>query len=382
MIYLDNAASTRPYDEVIDVLDEYQRSVYANPSALHSFGSKAAKALDYAGENLLKAFGIKDDRNIIYTSGATESANLAIKGVLERSEDISKYNIVTTQTEHACVSRVFDYYQRKGCESRCIPVDHSWRADEDALVNALDERTKLVSLIWVNNEVGAINDITGLAKKIKNVNKDILIHIDAVQGLGKIKADFSDIDMITVSGHKFHAPKGIGALICKKNIVLIPQILGGGQQNNLRSGTVNAPLIAAMGKACEMIAGGRSDEVAVLQKYLYEKLCSDYGEEAVNSKISTGNFAPHIISVSFEGIKSEVLLHMLENDGIYVSTSSACSAHKKQNTVLAAYGLSDRRIRATVRISLSEFNTRDEIDFFCDKLKQHVALLSGMRGNR
>jgi cysteine desulfurase len=297
---------------------------------------------------------------------------------MQKYDDISKAHIITTEFEHPCVSEAVRYCAQKGAQADFVSVDSYGIIKKDELISAVRPNTKLVSFIWVNNETGAVEPAAELIARIKEKNPSALVHIDATQGFGKIDDPLTGCDMITVSAHKFHGPKGVGALIIKDNITLNTQMHGGGQQGGLRSGTINAPAIAGMGKACEiLLARHAKNEIGALQRYLYSRLSASFGEEAINTKLGKSAFAPHIVSISFPGLKSEVLLHMLEQDGIFVSSGSACSSHKKHASVLCAVGLDEARIQGTVRISLSEFNTTSEIDFFTEKLQDAVARLKG-----
>ncbi len=381
--YFDNAATTMPYPEIYETLQKYMMNEYANPSSLHKKGFSAAKAIEYTNKQILKAFKLHD-RRVIYTSGATESANLAIKGTMEKYADYTKSKIVTTTIEHPCVSEVFSYYQTKGVDTAYIGVDGYGKINENQLYNEITPNTKIVSIIWVNNEFGALQNLSSIMKNIKKINKNTLIHIDAVQGFGKVNDDLSDADMITISAHKFHGPKGIGALIIKKSVTLFPQMLGGGQQDGFRSGTINAPSIAAMGKSCEIMMKNQAyQKIATIQKYLYDRLFALYGGQILNTKIYENSYGPHILNLSFEGLKGEVLLHMLEENNIYVSTSSACSTHRKDHpSVLSQIGLNKKQIEGTIRISISEFNTREQADHLIDKLSEAVNKLRLLKGNR
>lgn len=378
--YFDNAASTKPYPEVISYLSELLETEYANPSALHKFGYEVSKLTDTASENLKRLYKL-NNFDVIFTSGATESVNMAIKGTVARFSDITKTHIITTPIEHACVSETFSYLASKGVGTSYVKIDKFGKIDIDDLKSKITDKTKLVSVIWVNNETGIIQDIEKIAKAIKEKNHSVLFHIDATQGFGKISGDISCADLISISAHKFHGPKGIGALFVKKGVNLNCVLHGGGQQNNLRSGTINAPMIAAMGKACELInIENINSELSSLQKYLYDKIEENFGKDVINTLIYDSNYAPHIMSLSFTSLKGEVILHMLEDKNIYVATSSACSAHKKKKSVLENLGFSSERIGGTIRISLCEFTTKDEIDYLVANLTYAVNLLKNLRG--
>lgn len=377
-IYFDNAATTRPYDEVIEAVANYERQLYANPSSLHKFGFEASKVADDTAQKVLKVLALQGKYKVVFTSGATESANLAIKGTLEKYDDISKAHIITSTFEHPCVSEAVKYCMKKGAQASFINIDRFGIIKQDELTEAIKPNTKLASFIWVNNETGAVQPAAEIIRRIKKENPEVLVHVDATQGFGKIDDPLTDADMITISAHKFHGPKGVGALIIKDNLTFVPLLHGGGQQMGIRSGTLNAPAIKGMGKACEiLLAQNPKIKIKSLQIYLYERLSKMFGIDAINTKLKESSYAPHILSISFPGIKSEVILHMLEQHEIFVSSGSACSSHKKHTSVLSAIGLNDRATQGTIRISLSEFNTTDEIDFFAEKLKNIIERLKG-----
>ena len=381
--YFDNAASTKPYEEAAEYMKEYMLSCYANPSSAHKKGFEAHKIIEYADTQILTAFNL-DKRRIVYTSGATESSNLAIKGTLEKFNDLSTSRIITTSIEHPCVSEVFKYYEKKSVDVQYIDVDLYGIINEKSLYESITSNTKLVSIIWVNNELGIIQDITRIMRRIKQINPHTLIHIDAVQGFTKVIADLSLADMISISAHKIHGPKGIGALILKKNIMLEPQNLGGGQQNNFRSGTIPAPLIAGFGKSCEIHnQKSRIDSISKVQNYLYTELSDKFGSSVFNTKLTENGYAPHILNLSFPGLKGEVIVHMLEEKGIYISMSSACSSHNKtKKTSLTAIGINQQRIDGTIRISISEFTTIEECKYLIKELSNILERLRNLyKGN-
>ncbi len=381
--YFDNAASTKPYKETADYMNEYMLSHYANPSSAHKKGFEAHEIIKYTDTQILTAFHL-DDRRIIYTSGATESSNLAIKGTLEKITDLSNCRIITTSIEHPCVGEVYKYYENKSVDVRYIGVDEYGKINEESLYDSITSNTKLISIIWVNNELGIVQDISRIMRRIKQINPHALIHIDAVQGFTKVFADLSLADMISVSAHKIHGPKGIGALILKKNIMLQPQNLGGGQQNNFRSGTIPAPLIAGFGKSCEIhYQKSLTDDIRTIQNYLYTELSNKFGSSIFNTKLTENEYAPHILNLSFSGLKGEVIVHMLEEKGIYISMSSACSSHNKtKKTSLSSIGLNQQRIDGTIRISISEFTTIEECKYLIKELSNTIERLKNLyKGN-
>lgn len=380
--YFDNAATTIPHEEVAEYLYKAMIQNYANPSSLHLKALDAKKMVEYATRQVQRALNVSD-RRVIFTSGATESTNLAIKGSLEKYDDLNKTHILSTCIEHPCVSEVYHYYQNRGVSVDSISVDRYGQLNQDELIRKIYPNTRLVSLIWVNNEFGAVQPISDIIKRVRSINPNTLIHIDAVQGIGKVHDDLSDADMISISAHKFHGPKGIGALILKKKITLIPQMLGGGQQDNFRSGTINAPMIGALGRACELLTDESSIKIREMQNYLYQCVSERFGESVINTRINQSHYAPHIMNLSFRGLKGEVILHMLEDNDIYLSTSSACSSHKKNKySVLKEIGLDQAAIDGTIRISLSEYNTNQQIDFLINKLTEAVDKLSLMKKDK
>ena len=280
-----------------------------------------------------------------------------------------------------CRLNTCTFLEDKGAKVTYLPTDSLGRIDIGELENSINEHTKIVSVIWVNNETGIVQDIEAVCRAVKAADSRILVHLDATQGFGKIPQELSCADLISVSAHKFHGPKGIGILYIGKGVHINGIMKGGGQQDDLRSGTINAPMIAALGKTVAMTDPVKNSSVMLpLRDYLYERLTESFGEEALNSKIHQASYAPHIINLSFPGLKGEVILHMLEQKGIYISTSSACSSRKKKKSVLEHMGFSQERINGTVRISISEFTTREEIDMLVDELRAAVDLLRGLRG--
>ena len=378
--YFDNAASARPYEEVTAAVAQWMSEEYANPSSLHKKGMTASSAVSFAAKNILDVLAL-NDRKVIFTSGATESANTALRGIMEKSQDTGRGNIVTTSIEHPCVSEVFRYYAQRNAEVRTVSTDRFGQINTDELEQAVDSSTRLVSFIWVNNEFGSVQPASRLAEIIKKKNRRTLIHLDAVQGFGKVSDNLSEIDMISLSAHKFHGPKGVGALVLKNGISLAPLILGGGQQDSFRSGTVNAPGIYGCGTAALLTAQRKPHEaVTELRNYLYGRLKDTFGDGIFNTRIYEADYAPHIINISLEPFKGEVMLHMLEESGIYVSTASACSSHKKDSgSVLMSLGISAGRAESALRISLSEFNTKDEADYLTEKLLSTAERLRSLK---
>lgn len=362
MIYLDNAATTKPCAECINAVNAAMEQSFGNASSLHKMGTAAIEIIARAKKTLLGALsGTKTplDGNIIFTSGATESNNTALLGVMQK---VRGKRIVTTAVEHPSVARAMARLEENGFEAvKIAPRDY---ADfTEALADAVDENTALVSAMAVNNETGFKIDVVRLYENVKRKNPKTLVHIDAVQGFLKVPLAG---DLISVSGHKIHSTKGIGALFIKKGINIPPLILGGGQQNNMRSGTEPVELIAGFDAAVRAYKGSE-EHFTRLKGYLLEKLAK-MNDIAVNS---SGNCVPNIVNFSVRGVRSEIMLHSLEENEIYVSSGSACSKGKKSE-VLPAFGISDKDIDCAVRVSFCAENTTDDIDVLCDGISKTI----------
>jgi len=379
-IYFDNAATTVCYKEAEEEIKKYLLESYANPSAVHKKGFEAGKILKETKDDILDFLKLDNKRRVIFTSGASESVNLALKGTIGKYKNPKDINIITTVIEHPCVTNVFKYYESLNINTKYITVDKYGVINKKELINSIDENTKIVSIIYVNNEFGVVQDIGKIIKDIKNKNDNVLVHIDATQAVGKVDLELKDADMISLSAHKFHGPKGIGALILKDNITLIPLIHGGGQQEGYRSGTINTPLIAGLDQAIKITNKNLEENKKIYKDlfvYTVEKLNENIKDFYINTPYKNADVSYHILSVSFKGIKSEVLLHMLEEHNIFVSISSACSSRNTGiNTILKAIDLDDDLINGTIRISFSEFNTKEEIDYFIIKLKECINRLN------
>lgn len=379
-IYFDNAATTVCYKEAQEEIKKYLLEEYANPSAIHKKGFEAGKIIKKTKENLLDFLNLEQNRRVIFTSGATESVNLALKGTIDKYKNPQNINIITSNIEHPCVTNVFKYYKEQGVEVHFIPIYENGEINLNKLLQSINKNTKIISLIYVNNEFGVVQNLEKVIKEIKNKNEDILVHIDATQAVGKIDLHLKDADMISLSAHKFHGPKGIGALILKDNITLVPLIHGGGQQEGYRSGTINTPLIAGFNRAIEVNKvnfENNKRKYKELYLYMIKKIDENIKNYHINTPYEKADISYHILSISFENIKGEVLLHMLEEDNIFVSVSSACSSRNTGvNSILKAIDVDDSLIEGTIRISFSEFNTKEEIDFFVKKLKENLDRLN------
>ena len=366
-VYLDNSATTRQYDEVTRQMKEAMDEFYGNPSSLHSMGLASEKKMRKARQTLAGALGAGEDE-IIFTSGGTESDNMALYGIAHGRRREGR-RIITSEVEHPAVLETCRALEREGFDVTYIGVDDKCRLDMERLKDAIHSDTTLISIMAVNNEVGTIMPTA----EIGRMKGKAAFHIDAVQGFGKVDLKNTGADLLSVSAHKIHGPKGIGALYVKKGTKLPPLIVGGGQERHMRSGTENVPAIIGFGAACQIAVDdfdGRMERMAAARNYLLAGIEDQIGDIRVNSP---QDGAASILNISFLGTRGEVLLHTLEQDQIYVSTGSACSSNKKGGShVLAAMGLSDKEIEGAIRFSFNEFNTISEMDYVIDKVKAAV----------
>lgn len=376
--YLDNSATTKCYSEVAEIVAKIMCDDYGNPSSMHKKGLEAEHVIRDAKEIFAKILKV-DAKTLYFTSGGTESDNLALIGCARANKRRGNH-LITTQIEHEAILNTMRYLEeQEGFRITYLPVDENGRASLEALKEALCEDTILVSMMYVNNEVGAVQPVQEAVQIVKNYRRDILFHSDAVQGFGKyqIYPKRMGIDLLSVSSHKIHGPKGMGLLYIGENIKIVPIAYGGGQQKNIRSGTENVPGIAGMATAAKLIYKNHSENIAHLRR-LKARFIS--GIESIEGTKVHGYIdeksAPHIISVGFLGIRSEVLLHTLENYGIYVSSGSACASnHPSISGVLKGMGVKQEFLDSTLRFSLSEFTTEEEIDYTLEKLYQCVPML-------
>lgn len=376
-VYLDNSATTRAYDSVGDLVRKVMCEDYGNPSSMHAKGVTAEHYIKEAKETLAKLMKVQD-KEIFFTSGGTESDNLALMGVARANRRRGNH-LITSAIEHPAVINTMRHLEEEGYRVTFLPVDRYGRIRLDALKEALCEDTILVSVMYVNNEVGSVQPIAEAASIVKAYNKDILFHVDAVQGFGKyrIYPRKLNVDLCTISGHKIHGPKGIGALYIDEHVKIEPIVFGGEQQRNIRSGTENVPGIAGLGLAAQMIYQDLDGKVARMRelKTRFIEGVQEIPDTAVHGLYDETS-APHIISVGFAGIRSEVLLHALEEKGIYVSSGSACASnHPQISGVLKGIGAGQQFLDATLRFSLSEFTTEEEIDETLKALYNIVPML-------
>ncbi len=376
-VYFDNAASTRVRKEVIELMVKTMEADYANPGARHKKGVEAEEYIRQAASRIGKCIGAQP-KEILFTSGGTESNNLALTGAARANARQGRH-IITSAIEHAAVYRPLEALQEEGFELTVLPVDKRGQVSQRALKEALREDTILVSIMYVNNEMGAIEPVDCFGPLIKAANPHTLFHVDAVQAFGKLPIRVKDwrIDLLSVSGHKLQGPKGVGFLYAASGVKLAPLLFGGGQQRGLRSGTLNAPGIAGLGLAGELAYSDlakTTEEIRNISECIIKGL-SDVEGVYSNSCLEEG--VPHILSLRVEGIPSEVLLHALEEKGIYVSSGAACSSsHPGISGTLRAIGLREEEAASTIRLSFSRDTTLEEGEYF---LKQFRALLPLLR---
>lgn len=377
-IYLDNAATTPVAEEVIEVMERAFREDYGNPSSLHRKGMEAERSIKETAEIIAKTLRC-DKKELLFTSGGTESNNLAILGAAEANARHGK-KVLTTAVEHPSVANAVKELAERGFMVRVLPVDAKGRVSLEALEAEADEEAVLCSMMMVNNEIGTIQPLEEAAEILHRKAPHALLHVDAVQGYGKVAFDLRKIqaDLLSVSGHKLFGPKGSGFLYVKEKTKLKPLLFGGGQQKNLRSGTENVPAILGLGKAAELAFedfAGKRERLYALRDRLISAVTAIDGV-SVNGGTDREIAAPHIISVSTEDVRAEVLLHALEEEGIYVSAGSACSSHKKNiSATLQAIGLKKSLLDCTVRFSLSARTTEEEIDTAAEAMKKLVPAL-------
>lgn len=376
-IYLDNSATTKCFNEVVEAVSYMMQSEYGNPSSMHLKGSAAEREMKRAGETIAATLKVTP-KEIIYTSGGTESDNLAIIGAAYAYQRQGRH-IITTPIEHPAVLQCMKYLQSQGFEITYIPVDSTGRVCADNLIAAIRPDTILVSVMAVNNEIGTIQPIDVLGERIKKRNPNTLFHVDAVQGYGKIPIypRRYKIDLLSVSGHKIHGPKGVGFLYVNEKVRLKPIIYGGGQQMGVRSGTENVSGIVGLAKAADLVFRDIDRDIRRmhdLRNYFISGL-KGLDDVYVNGG-REGQCAPHIVSLSVPGVRSEVLLHALEEKKIYVSAGSACASHKPTiSETLKAIGLPKEHLSSTIRFSFSVFTTQEELEFTLQCLKETIVEL-------
>ena len=376
-IYLDNSATTQCLESVANIVAKVMCEDYGNPSSMHMKGVQAENYVKMAKTVIAKNLKV-NEKEIFFTSGGTESDNLAIIGAAMANHRAGNH-LITTCIEHPAVLRTMEYLETQGFQVTYLPVDEFGRIRLQDLENALTPNTILVSIMHTNNEIGSLQPIAEAGSLIKRYNPNIVFHIDAVQGYGKFRIypKKMGVDMMSVSGHKIHGPKGIGFLYINEKVKIKPISYGGGQQKGMRSGTDNVPGMAGLAKAVEEVYRFLDKDVEnlyALKEYFIRGLMQI---EDVKINGYTGfDSAPHIVSVSIRGIRSEVMLHALEDRGIYVSAGSACSSHKATTSAtLRAIGVEKDLLDSTIRFSFSIFTTKEEIDYTLKVLYDIIPML-------
>ena len=366
IIYLDNNATTKVDERVLEAMMPYFKEEYANPSSMYNFSKKSSNAIKEARAKIRDFVNAKDEKEIIFTSCGSESANTAIRGVLNYNKN--KKHIITTKVEHPCVLNLYKQLEKQGYRVDYIGVNSIGELDLEELNQAVDEDTALVSVMWANNETGVINPIGKISEIIKSKNKDTKLYVDAVQVAGKIPIDVqaNGVDLLGISGHKFHAPKGIGALYVNSKTMITPLIIGGHQERGKRAGTENTPYIVGIGKAAELAADGLIYEQTEIKR-LRDKLETNILNRIYNARLNTG--IANTTNIGFEYIEGELILLHLSDVGICASSGSACtSGSLEPSHVLRAMNVPFTAIHGSIRWSLSRFTTEEEIDYVIDKL--------------
>jgi len=377
--YLDNAATTPVLPEVCDIMLKVMKEDYGNPSSKHTKGMEAERYITGAAEDIAALMKCQP-KEIVFTSGGTEANNMALLGAAAANARKGKH-IITTGIEHASVHETLSHLEEQGFEVTYLPVNSNGILDPDVLADAIREDTILVSVMYVNNETGSVQDIGRLCSVVKKKDSSILFHTDAVQAYGKYKIVPRKLgaDLLSASGHKIHAPKGSGFLYIKDKTKINPFIYGGGQQKGMRPGTENVPAIAGLGLASKIIYGmaDRIENLYNLKEKLIGRLKKIDGVTINGAdNIPLQKTAPHIVSANFEGIRSEVLLHALAAKGVFVSSGSACSSnHPGISSTLKAIGIEDALLDSSLRFSFSVFTTEEQVDYAADVLEEELPVL-------
>ncbi len=381
MIYLDNSATTRPFDSVIETMARCMRETYFNASAAYRPAVEVERAIRACRQAIAAQVGAQEEE-VYFTSGGTESDNLAILGVASLLRQPA--NFVCSAIEHPAVLETIRRVESMGHEVRVMPINRFGVVDLEACASLIDEHTALVSCMQVSNETGAIQPVEQIARLARAKNRNVRVHVDGVQGFMRVPLQMErmGVDLYSLSGHKIHGPKGIGALVVKKGVRLAPQMTGGGQEKNLRSGTYDSPAILGLHQAVLEMGQRRAeiDRLRAMKARLWSQLAKAEGVRLNGLPVDDPCSAPHVLSVSFEGVRGEVMRNALEGAGILVSTGSACASHKqKVSATLRAMGLSTEQADGTIRISLGMMNTMEEMD---ESAAQMIALHKQLRAFR
>ena len=380
IIYLDNNATTKVDEMVLDAMLPYFKEEYANPSSMYDFSKKSSKAIKQARAQVKDLLGAADEKEIIFTSCGSESANTAIRGYLNTVKN--KKHIITSKIEHPCVLNVYKYLEKQGYKVDYIGVNSNGEINLDELRNAINDDTALVSIMWANNETGVLNPISEISEIIKSKNPETKFFVDAVQGAGKVPINVQEagVDMLGISGHKLHAPKGIGALYVNSKTMITPLIIGGHQEKGKRAGTENVPYIVGLGKAAELALDNLDYEMTEVKR-LRDKLEHGIIKNIFNARVNTGlaKRVPNTTNIGFEYIEGELILLHLSDIGICASSGSACtSGSLEPSHVLRAMNVPFTAIHGSIRWSLSRFTTEDEIDYVIEKLPNIIETITAI----
>ena len=380
LVYLDNNATTKVDEKVLEAMLPYFCEKYANPGGMYDFAGILKKPLTEAREAVKELFGAEFSKDIYFTSSGSESANTAIRGVA--SANPSKKHLITTKVEHPCVLNTHKILEKKGYSVTYLGVDADGNIDLNELEEAVRPDTLLVSTMIANNETGIIFPVNKIAEVVKSKNPDTKVFVDAVQGAGKIKLDVKNslIDMMSVSGHKFHAPKGIGALYVKPGTLFVPLIAGGHQERGKRAGTENVPYIVAMGKAAEMALDFLEYEASEVKR-LRNKLEKSILQNVYNARLNSSfaNRVPNTSNIGFEYVEGELILLYLNDKGICASSGSACtSGSLDASHVLKAMGVPFTALHGSVRFSLSKYTTEEDIDYTCQVIPEVIEKIAAL----
>lgn len=376
-VYLDNSATTKCFKDVAELMMTIMCEDYGNPSSMHNKGMQAENYIRNAKDIISRNLKV-NEKEILFTSGGTESDNIALIGSAMANYRAGRH-LITTKIEHPAILQTMKYLEEQGFEVTYLPVDKNGQIRLEDLEKAIRNDTILVSIMHTNNEIGALQPIEEAGSLIKKINPNIIFHVDAVQGFGKFRINPKkmNIDLLSVSGHKIHGPKGVGFLYINEKIKIKPIIFGGGQQKGMRSGTENVPGVAGLAKAIEMIYADLDENVEQLYRLKEHFIAGVTQIPDIKINGLTGKeSAPHIISVSIRGIRSEVMLHALEEKGVYVSAGSACASNKPQTSdTLKAIGVEKELLDSTIRFSMSEFTTQEEIEYTLKAMQEIIPML-------
>ena len=370
LIYLDNNATTKVDEKVVEVMLPYFLQYYGNPSSIYKFGGRNSKAVQESRETIKDFFGAKNAKEIFFTASGSESANMAIRGILYA--DKSKNHIITTKVEHPCVLNLYKQLEKEGYNVTFVGVNSAGDLNIEELYDAVNEKTALVSCMYANNETGTIFPVEKIAEKVKSLNPNTKIFVDAVQAAGKIKLDVKNtqIDMMGISGHKFHAPKGIGALYVKSSTLIFPLVIGGHQENGKRAGTENVPFIVGLAKAAQLAQDNLNYEGTKV-KELRDRLETGLLARIYNARLNSQsiNRVPNTTNIGFEYVEGELILLNMDDLGICASSGSACtSGSLDPSHVLKAMGVPFTALHGSIRFSLSRYTTDEDIDYTLEKM--------------